>query len=312
MIPFTARAAEAEKRLPQFKRLLANCRLCGYLCEVRRLRGELGECHLDGRLHLSSTSLHHGEEPVISGSRGSGTVFLTGCNLNCPFCQNFMFSQLHHGRPVTPAQLAAKMIRLEREGAHNINLVTPSPQIVGIMEALIIAWRQGMSLPIVYNCGGYENVELLGLLDGLVDIYLPDLKYGSDEAGRLSGPEDYFSRASAALLEMKRQVGVLTLDDHGVARQGLIVRHLVLPGGLSDTERALRFIAEELGRDTAVSLMSQYFPTSGVEDHTLLGRPLEAVEYAHAMQAMRRYGLGNGWMQKFRAPLTVRPWRARE
>lgn len=311
LIPFTQRADEARKRLPSLKRLLASCRLCAWECDARRLRGELGECGLDGRLYLSSTSLHHGEEPVISGKRGSGTVFFTGCNLHCPFCQNFMFSKLHHGRPVAPKTLAAKMIRLAREGAHNINLVTPSPQMVPVLEALIFAWDEGLDLPIVYNCGGYENVETLRLLEGLIDIYLPDLKYGSDGAGHLSGPDNHFTRSKLAIHEMKRQVGPLVLDNDGVAKQGLIVRHLVLPGGLSDTENVLRTLAEEFGQETAVSLMCQYFPTEPVGDHPALGRPLSAREYGRAIKAMHTYGLTSGWMQKFRAPHTVRKWEPR-
>ena len=203
------------------------------------------------------------------------------------------------------------MIRLARQGAHNINLVTPTPQLPGVIEALILAWEEGLALPVVYNCGGYENVEVLQLLDGLVDIYLPDLKYGSDKAGRLSGPETYFLRATEAIHEMKRQVGPLQLDEEGVAKQGLIVRHLVLPGGLSATEQVLCHIAEKLGRETAVSLMSQYFPIEPVGIHPDLGRPLGAVEYGRAIQAMHRFGLTNGWMQKFRSPHTVRRWEPR-
>lgn len=305
LIPFTQRARVARERLGSLKRLLALCRLCAYECEVRRHRGERGECELDAHLHLSSTSLHHGEEPVISGHRGSGTVFLTGCNLGCPFCQNFMFSHLQHGRNVSPRKLAAKMLLLQRGGAHNINLVTPSPQIPGILEALILAWEQGLSIPIVYNCGGYENLETLRLLKGLVDIYLPDLKYGSDEAGALSGPTDYFTRASAALREMRRQVGELELDANGVAVRGMIVRHLVLPANLSASDQVLTFLAQEIGLDTPISLMSQYFPTYPVSDHPDLSRPLRAAEYGRVVAQMHRLGFTHGWIQSFKAPHTV-------
>ncbi len=316
------RAALARARLPALKRLLARCRLCPRECDALRLRGETGECGLTAELLVSSSHLHHGEEPVLSGRRGSGTVFFAGCNLACLFCQNYDISQLRLGRPESPGELAARFLALQRAGAHNINLVTPTPQVTRIVEALALAWERGLDLPIVYNCGGYEGLEALRHLDGLVDIYLTDLKYGGDGAGglstgglgsgglgndrlsdgglssgRLSGVEDYFTRAKSALREMHRQVGVLEVDREGIARRGVIVRHLVLPGGLAGSEEALRFLAREIDRDTYLSLMSQYHPAHRAHTRPPLDRRLARREYQRVLETLDALGLHNGYFQ---------------
>ncbi len=296
-IPHEKRAETAQKRLNKLKRLMASCRLCPRECKALRFKGETGECGLDNRLLVSSSHLHPGEEPVLSGWIGSGTIFFSGCNLSCLFCQNYPISQLHAGKAETAVRVAQRMLELEYAGAHNINLVTPTPQLTGIVEALILAWDQGLKIPIVYNCGGYEGVEALRLLDGLVDIYLTDLKYGADEAGVVSDIDDYFTHASQALKEMHRQVGVLVTDPNGIASSGVIVRHLVLPSNQSASEKALRFIAEEVDRNTYISLMSQYFPSHRARENDRLCYRLTAVEYELAVQAMRKFGLENGWVQ---------------
>ncbi len=297
MISFKNRAEEATKRLPQLKKLMASCRLCPRECEKRRYRGETGDCGLGSDLIVSSSHLHMGEEPVISGRHGSGTVFFTGCNLACLFCQNFPISQLHSGRVESREELAVRFLELQSLGAHNINLVTPTPQLTRIMEALVIAWERGLSLPIVYNCGGYESVEVLRLMDGLIDIYMPDMKYGRDELSKSSGVEDYFSKSSKALIEMQRQVGDLVVDENGIAIRGLIVRHLVLPNDLSGTSEVLRFLAEKIGTGVYISLMSQYYPSHKAMNIMGLDTRLQRNEYKKAVDLVHELGLINGWIQ---------------
>ncbi len=299
LIPMQERAEVAMERLPHLKRLMARCRLCPQHCNIRRYRGERGECGIDAHPFVSSSHLHPGEEPVISGRRGSGTVFFSGCNLACLFCQNYPISQLQSGEAETVAQLAERFLELQRMGAHNINLVTPTPQIAVIVEALIIAWQNGLSLPIAYNCGGYESVDVLRLLDGLIDIYMPDMKYGQDELGTVSGIADYSTRARAALKEMHRQVGDLEVNDDGIAVRGMIVRHLVLPNGQSGTPDVLRFLAQELGTCLYISLMSQYYPSYKAEKSPQLNRRLHANEYEEVEQLVEELGLVNGWVQPF-------------
>ena len=297
LIPFNDRAAEAGKRLNQMKRLFASCRLCARECRAKRLRGETGECGLDCRLLVSSSHLHPGEEPVISGYSGSGTVFFSGCNLACLFCQNYPISQLKTGICESVKQVAERFIKIQELRAHNLNIVTPTPQLKGIFEALILAWKDGLSLPIAYNCGGYESVEALQILDGLVDIYLTDFKYGNDKVGKVSGIPDYFTKASAAIKEMQRQVGELQIDDRGIAVQGLIIRHLILPEGQSATTEVMRFLKDEIGAGVYISLMSQYYPSYKARSHPALKRHIDRGEYREARDIMKKLGFENGWVQ---------------
>jgi len=296
----TDRLSLMESRLPAMMELASNCRLCPRKCGVDRTADELGTCVIPFGPVYSSANLHFGEEPPISGFRGSGTIFLTGCNLMCDFCQNFPISHLRHGNPTTTTELARQMLELQEYGAHNINLVTPTHQAAALYETLLIAFKRGLNIPVVYNCGGYESLEVLQLWDGIVDIYMPDAKYGRDEpASRLSNAPDYVHHNRMALKEMHRQVGVLQTDDRGVALSGLLIRHLVLPGDYSGSEEVFRFIADELSPDTYISLMSQYFPAWRALEHPVLSRKVSRDEYRRAMEALERCGLSNGWIQPF-------------
>jgi putative pyruvate formate lyase activating enzyme len=249
---------------------------------------------------VSSWNLHAWEEPPISGTRGSGVVFFSGCPGRCLFCQNYPISQLGYGEVVSVERLAGMMLELQRKGAHNINLVTPTHFVPQILAALPHAIRGGLRLPLVYNSSGYERVETLRWLEGVVDIWLPDAKYDTDEtARRLSGFRDYVEHNRAALREMYRQVGeALVLDGDGFARRGMIVRHLVLPGDLAGTRPVLQWLAGALSPRLHVSLMDQYFPAHRAVGHPVLGRKLLWEEYSAALQALEEAGFSNGWCQE--------------
>jgi putative pyruvate formate lyase activating enzyme len=271
---------------------LQRCDLCPRQCAVDRLQDERDACGTGRLAQISSVGPHFGEEAPLVGRRGSGTVFFSGCNLGCSFCQNYDISHARHGQEVDAAALCAAFLSVQEHGCHNLNLVTPTHVTAQILEALDLAAGRGLTIPVVYNCGGYEAPETLRLLDGVVDIYLPDLKYADEAPGaRYSGVSDYPEVARAALREMHRQVGDLTLDDEGVARRGLLVRHLVLPGGLAGTEQAMRFIAEELSTETYVNVMDQYRPCGDVRGDASLGRQITPAEYDAALQAALDAGL---------------------
>ncbi len=292
---------ELARRAEQARERLAACDLCPRACGVNRLAGEVGYCRAGAAVRVASHNVHRWEEPPISGTRGSGTVFFSFCTARCQFCQNYPISQFGVGRDVTPHQLAGMMLDLQRQGCHNINLVTPSHYVAQIIEAAFIGARQGLRIPLLYNTNGYDRVETLRLLDGIVDIYLPDSKYADDAvAARLSGFRGYVAVNRAALNEMRRQVGSgLLLDAEGIAVRGMVVRHLVLPNGLSQTPDVLRWIATALGRDSWVSLMGQYFPTHKVIGDAVLGRRLTSAEYDAARAALDELGLQEGWCQEF-------------
>jgi putative pyruvate formate lyase activating enzyme len=287
-----------EQRLPKATAILSPCRCCPRYCGVDRLGGETGRCRSTTELRVSSITLHHGEEPPISGYQGSGTIFLTNCNLRCLFCQNYPISQLGTGNTVTVHELADGMLSLQRRGAHNINWVTPTHMAPMLMEALLEARKKGMNLPIVYNCGGYESMEMLHLWDGIIDIYMPDMKYSNpDMARKYSGIPDYPVHNRAAILEMHRQVGNLAIDDNGIAIKGLLVRHLVLPHDLSGTADILRFLADEVSRDTYISLMSQYFPAFHATKIPVLSQPLTRAEYRKTVGILENLHMEEGWLQ---------------
>jgi putative pyruvate formate lyase activating enzyme len=289
----------AGARIGKARALLENCILCPRRCKVNRLAGKKGFCKLGADLVVSTISVHHGEEPPISGTRGSGTIFFTSCNLLCIFCQNAPISHLGEGKVTSPQALADGMLSLQDRGVHNINLVTPTHLMPQIMEALHIAFGKGLKIPIVYNTGGYDSLELLALLDGIIDIYMPDMKYSDNSAAKmLSNVSDYVERNREAVLEMHRQVGDFIIDDDGIGAKGLLIRHLVLPNGLAGTRETMQFIARNISRNTYISLMSQYFPDYRACDYPQVNRRITAKEYAEARAAMEEAGLFNGWIQE--------------
>jgi putative pyruvate formate lyase activating enzyme len=270
---------------------LSDCRVCPNFCGVDRLAGAKGRCRTGAELVVSSADLHFGEESVLVGRGGSGTIFFTACNLACLFCQNYDISQLDRGSVVTEEELVRLALGLQASGAENINLVTPTHQAPLIGEALKKARQRGLEVPILYNCGGYENPEFLRELAGLVDIYMPDFKYGdSAQALRYSGVKDYVEWCQEALREMHRQVGDLAVDARGVARSGLLVRHLVLPGGLAGSREVIDFLAEQISRDTFLNIMDQYHPAHRAGEFPQLRRRV----LRHEVEEVREYARARG------------------
>lgn len=276
-------------RVDQAYQHLEDCDLCARYCHVNRKRTTKGAVCRTGELAVvHSYGPHHGEEGPLRGWNGSGTIFFSWCSLRCVYCQNWDISQKGMGRETTPEQLAGMMLDLQRQGCHNINLVTPSHVVAQIIAAVAIAAGQGLRLPLVYNSGGYDSLEALHLLDGIIDIYMPDMKYGNSRmARRYSKVRDYTERNFAAVKEMHRQVGDLVLDERGIALRGLLVRHLVLPNHIAGTDEVLDFIAREISTHTYLNIMDQYRPCYRADEYPELERPLtpqeyhEAIEYAH-------------------------------
>ncbi len=273
---------------------LADCDLCARYCHVDRRKGIDGAvCRTAMRPLVASYGPHHGEEDPLRGQGGSGTIFFSWCNLRCVYCQNWDISQRDAGREVEPGEMADMMLELQRLGCHNINFVTPSHVVAQIIAAVHEAARRGLALPLVYNTGGYDSREALALLDGIVDIYMPDMKYGNaDLARKYSKVRDYVAVNRSAVKEMHRQVGDLVLDNRGVARRGLLVRHLVLPDGIAGTTEVLHFLATEVSRNTYLNLMDQYRPCYRADDYPGINRPLAPEEYREALELTRQAGLG--------------------
>lgn len=282
-------------RVKQAFELLEDCCLCGRRCGAHRLRGEVGECRTGRQAVISSYGPHFGEEAPLVGNNGSGTIFFANCNLRCLFCQNYTISQLGEGLPASKEQLVGMMLALQTQGCHNINLVSPTHVMPQILEALEIASDEGLKLPLVYNTGGYDSAETLELLDGIVDIYMPDMKYSMDStAEALSGIRDYPAMNRAAVKEMYRQVGDLHLDppqSSGIAWRGLIVRHLVLPNGMAGTSEVVRFLAEEISPHTYLNIMAQYRPCYQSNRVPEVDRPITRLEYQAAIELARQHGL---------------------
>ncbi len=285
--------------------LLRSCTLCPRNCHVDRLSGETGYCNQTGVLTAARASLHFWEEPCISGTKGSGAVFFSGCNLRCVFCQNANIALGGTGKEISIERLADIFLELQEKGAHNINLVTPTHFIPQIVHALTIAKNRGLSIPIVYNTGSYEKADSLHLLEGLVDIYLPDLKYYSPElSGRLSNAPDYFARASAAIAEMYRQTGAPIFcessdnSDIPLLQRGIIVRHLVLPGQTRDSKKILRYLHETYGDNIYISVMNQYTPLPHVSAFPELNRRVTPEEYERILRFAERIGIRNGFRQE--------------
>ncbi len=288
------RSGELQRRAEQARQALADCRLCPRRCGVNRLVDQRAVCRTGRRAVVSSFFPHFGEEDCLRGWRGSGTIFFAWCNLRCVFCQNYEISHLGQGREVSAEELAAMMLALQHEGVHNINLVTPEHVVPQILEALVLAVAEGLRLPLVYNTSAYDGLESLRLLDGVVDIYMPDFKVWRRESARryLKAP-DYPQVAQAAIKEMHRQVGDLRFDEHGLAKRGLLVRHLVMPGLLDETRAILRFLASEISPNTFVNIMAQYRPWGEVsaEKYAEINRPITREEYRAALDAAREAGL---------------------
>ncbi len=278
---------------------LESCTLCPRKCKANRLKNHPGYCKTGLKAKVCSYMPHHGEEPPISGKNGSGTIFFSYCNMSCTYCQNYQFSQLDEGREVEPEELADFMLRLQEIKCHNINLVTPTHVMPQILKALSIAIPKGLHLPLVYNTSGYELPQAIRLLEGLVDVYLADMRYAEDEmAMKYSLAPDYPRYNQDSLKEMHRQVGVAKMDNQGIISRGLIIRHLVLPNDISGTRKIMKFIARELSVDTYISLMSQYFPCHKAVGMPEISRRITAEEYENATAAMEKYGLHNGWTQE--------------
>ena len=285
-------SGELAIRVERAKEILESCEVCPRHCHVNRLAGEVGKCGTTARVVVSNYAPHFGEEAPLVGSNGSGTIFFTHCNLRCVFCQNYSISQLGEGREVTKEALAGMMLSLQAMGCHNINLVSPTHVVPQILEALQIAVARGLSIPLVYNCGGYDSVETLKLLEGIVDIYMPDMKYSDDKMARqYSGIENYPAVNQAAIKEMHRQVGDLEIDEQGVAIRGLLVRHLVLPHGLAGTQKVVRFLAKEVSLNTYLNIMAQYRPSHQAHQFPLLTRSITGEEFSEAIKLAQEQGL---------------------
>jgi putative pyruvate formate lyase activating enzyme len=285
------RSGELKRRVESAYEHLQACDFCGRECHVDRF-SELGSCRTGVDPVVSSFGPHLGEEDPLRGYQGSGTIFFAWCNLNCQYCQNYDISQLGYGDEVQPEELAKMMLSLQARACHNINLVSPTHTVAPILTAVLIAAQAGLHLPLVWNTGGYDSLAALALLDGVVDIYMPDMKYADAEtARRYSKVKEYPEVNQAAVKEMHRQVGDLTMDERGIAQRGLLVRHLVLPEGLAGTAEIARFLAEEVSRDTYINVMDQYRPCYKANELPPLNRSITRAEYQEAVQQARAAGL---------------------
>lgn len=289
-------SGELEHRITRIIKILEACTLCPRQCSVNRLQGEIGYCQAGTTLVVSSYFPHFGEERPLVGRSGSGTIFLTHCNLRCNFCQNYDISHLGAGENISTKQLAKMMLYLQHQGCHNINFVTPTHFILQIISALPYAIELGLELPIVYNCGGYESLEVIELLEGVIDVYMPDTKFSNSEYAQLYvNAPDYFEVLKPVLKEMYRQVGILKIDKDGLAYQGLLIRHLVMPNDIAGSEDILKFIAEELSTESYVNIMSQYRPCFQAVNEPLINRRITSKEYYQAIESAKKFGLHRGF-----------------
>ncbi len=280
------------RRASRAWQLASPCQLCAHRCQIDRWEGATGICRTGRRAIVSSYGPHFGEEPPITGLRGSGTIFFAGCNLQCKFCQNYQIAHFNEGREVDDRELASIMISLQRSGCHNINLVTPSHVVPQILSALSIAVSDGLNIPLVYNTGGYDPPDTLDILSGVIDIYMPDMKFGSDkDAVACTLVSDYTEVNFKAVQKMHKQVGDLKLNHRGIAVRGLLVRHLVLPGDLAGTAAVMKFIAEKISPDTYINIMDQYYPCHEAVGHPVLGRRITGSEFDRALKTARGLGL---------------------
>ncbi|MFH1381749.1 MAG: radical SAM protein [Chloroflexota bacterium] len=305
-------SGELKRRAEALEARLAACDICPRRCGIDRLKGKRKFCHSAYLPIVSSVCAHHGEEPVLSGTGGSGTIFLGNCNMRCLYCQNYQISQDPAGQQsheVAIHALAERMLYLQNElGCHNINFVSPSHFVPQIVKAVLEAVPMGLRLPLVYNTGGYDAIETIRALDGIIDIYLPDLRYASNQwARKLSQAPDYVEHARAAIKEMYRQVGDLKVDDEGIAQRGLIVRHLILPERMAGSEESLAWLADEVSPQVTVSIMSQYYPAHRASRVPVLTRKISRSEYQEVVALVERLGLENGWLQEMAAAANYLP-----
>ena len=281
---------------------LKQCEICPHKCGINRLDGKIGRCKAKDKIKIALYSTHNFEEPCISGTKGSGTVFFSNCNLKCIFCQNYEISQKGRGKEITIEELARIFLKQQEKGVENINLVTPTSYVVQIIEAIKIARKNGLRIPIVYNTNGYENVDTIKMLDGYIDVYLPDLKYVDDELGKkYSKVENYFEIATKAILEMQKQVGKTKVNENGVIKKGIIVRHLVLPGNIENSKKILKWLKENLNEENYVSVMAQYFPTYLVkekEEYKEINRKLTKEEWKKIEDFIDELDFKNGYIQE--------------
>ena len=277
---------------------LKECKICPHNCRVNRINGNIGRCRSTDKVKVALVSRHDFEEPCISGNNGSGTIFFSNCNMNCVFCQNYEISQKGLGKEITIDRLAEIFLEQQDRGMHNINLVTPTSYTYQIIEAIKIAKCKGLSIPIVYNTNGYENVENIKKLEGYIDVYLPDLKYSENDLGvKYSKVDNYFEIATEAIKEMKRQVGEIEFDENGIMRKGIIIRHLVLPNHVSNSKKILKWINDNM-KDAYVSIMAQYFPTYKAKEIKELNRKLTKEEYNEIEEYLYSLDLNNGFIQE--------------
>jgi putative pyruvate formate lyase activating enzyme len=292
-------SGELDRRIEKLNAILTDCHLCPRECRVNRAQGEKGDCKSARELMVSSIGPHFGEESELVGRGGSGTIFLSYCNLGCLYCQNFEISHLGQGKLTSTEELARGMLRLQSMGCHNINFVTPTHFTPQIVEGIKIAIEKGLKVPIVYNCGGYEKVETLKLLEGIVDIYMPDAKYSeADPAKKFSNAPDYFEVCKRALKEMHRQVGDLKVSEEGIAERGLLIRHLVLPNNMAGSKAILRFIAEKISEDSYVNIMPQYRPMYKASHYPEINRPPRLSEFNEAVKMAEQLGLHRGFSKR--------------
>jgi putative pyruvate formate lyase activating enzyme len=278
---------------------LKSCNICPHKCGVNRLNGIKGRCKCDNKIKIALASVHNYEEPCISGKNGSGTVFFSNCNLNCIYCQNYEISQLGKGKEITIEHLAQIFIKQQEKNVNNINLVTPTMYVPQIIEAIKIARKKGLNIPIIYNSNGYENVETIKKLNGYIDIYLPDLKYYSNEiAKKYSKIDNYFETAISAIKEMQKQVGNPILNEEGIIQKGVIIRHLILPHHLLNTKNILKYVKENFDENTYISIMAQYFPTYKAKEDKLINRKLTKKEYKEIENYLYLLNLKNGYIQE--------------
>jgi putative pyruvate formate lyase activating enzyme len=300
------------RRAKALNERLAACDICPRECGVNRLAGELGHCHSGFLPIVSSYCAHHGEEPVLSGSRGSGTIFFGNCNMRCVYCQNYQISQSpteQHKNKVSIEVLAERMLYLQDElHCHNINLVTPSHFVPQIVSALVTAVPKGLHLPLVYNTSSYDSLKTLKELDGVIDIYLADIRYASNELGRkYSRARNYVDHARAAIIEMQRQVGDLIVDEDGIAQKGLMVRHLILPNNIAGSVESLNWLVKEVSPKVTVSIMAQYYPTNRAYKYKELNRKITPEEYQEIVDLVEKLDIENGWLQGMESTDSFRP-----